>query len=211
MCRKTPTAHRPNTHWGPCPVSTNKSMELLLKTFHPVLCLQEPPTSNPNQPLSTNVRPFLHHPSFTLDKAKVEVKMPDVTNQADKEPVLQWTEAQLQPQLCTVVGAVCLLRKKERKEKKKIDQLKKEKRGGRNKAVSYNNRLGSKTRHFLPSCHVFFGLHLLTSSLVARAGPAEHISKRSCSDSSVSPNLAITNSSATVPSCGFAGYNTNQT
>lgn len=124
-----------------------------------------------------------------------------------------------------------------KKEKKKIDQLKKEKRGGRNKAVSYNNTTRLKDSTFfsiLPRqshhCHsaskspfsilftssFFWSPSLpptlsLTSSLVARAGPAQHIRKRSCSDNSVSPNLAIMNRSATVPSCGFARYNTNQT
>lgn len=53
-----------------------------------------------------------------LDKEKVDARLPDVTNQTDKEPARPWTAAQLRPQLCTVVEPGPLLRgRKEEKEK----------------------------------------------------------------------------------------------
>lgn len=57
--------------------------------------------------------------------------MPDVTNQADKEPGLLWTDAQLWVQLCTVVGLVCLLGDKEKKKK----EMKKEQGVGGEKST----------------------------------------------------------------------------
>ena len=52
---------------------------------------------------------------------------------------------------------------------------------------------------------------LLSSSPVLGQGPAQHISKISCSDSSFSPNPAIMKSYAIVVSCGFGRYSMNQT
>lgn len=48
--------------------------------------------------------------------------MPDVTNQADKELGLLWTDAQLWVQLCTVVGLVCMRRDKEKKKRDEKEQ-----------------------------------------------------------------------------------------
>lgn len=89
--------HGPKTHTGgPRRRPQNKSMQLCLKTFHPVLAPHEP---------TTHPRPAANPASAMLDKEKVDARVPDVTNQTDKEPARPWTAAQLWPQLCTVVRA----------------------------------------------------------------------------------------------------------
>lgn len=53
--------------------------------------------------------------------------------------------------------------------------------------------------------------HTLVFLSCAGTGPAQHISKISSSDNSLSPNPAIMKSYAIVASCGFGRSNTNQT
>lgn len=157
--------------------------------------------------------------------------MPDVTNQADKEPGLLWTDAQLWVQLCSCCS--------ERERKKEQEET--EKRDGEGEEMlhcpkiiyldqSVNiantcifscpvkpNRLCqciSKCSFFFLFCSPLpFSLPPTLSlflSLVG-TGPAQHISKISCSDRSFSPNPAIMKSYATVASCRFGRYSTNQT
>ncbi len=170
--------------------------------------------------------------------------MPDVTNQADKEQGLSWTDAQLWVQLCMVVRPAHSLKERERERKRGGGTEKRDREAVATSALFWNNRLRSRHQnvrqiHLLHSCHfkpkkefvtVFPNSHFLfcsplplspplfslspTLSLslsIARTGPAQHISKISCSDSSFSPNPAIMKSYAIIASCGFGRYNTNQT
>lgn len=70
---------------------------------------------------------LLPKPCSTLDDPKVEVMTPDVTNQADKEQGLLWTDTQLWVQLCVVVRPACALRDEEAggKDRKETDRERK--------------------------------------------------------------------------------------
>lgn len=107
------------------PANTNRAVLLQAKASHPASGPQKP-TPTLTQPRPPKHRPSPHPPPTPfpfsrLDNPKVEVMMPDVTNQADKEQGLLWTVAQLWVQLRVGGRASSPARSEREKRKKKRD------------------------------------------------------------------------------------------